>query len=125
MQKILDHTQESLAQALASLTRNAKRQRHMYLATIGSLMLIVLIFAALLAVLAAVKQLDYRRTSASRSATDISLLLFRAESLLRRAQFTLDHYYGTSDVQSVASAIQQSIRQTGRVRATVGSAGSE
>ncbi|MFM0173978.1 hypothetical protein PQR33_32150, partial [Paraburkholderia sediminicola] len=90
MQKILDRTQESLAQAFATLAQNAKRQQRLYLATIGSLMLIVLIFALVLVVVAGLKQLDYRRTLASQNATDISLLLHQEESFLRRAESTLD-----------------------------------
>ncbi|MFM0553217.1 hypothetical protein P0D69_19900, partial [Paraburkholderia sediminicola] len=96
MQKILDRTQESLAQAFATLAQNAKRQQRLYLATIGSLMLIVLIFALVLVVVAGLKQLDYRRTLASQNATDISLLLHQEESFLRRAESTLDYYYGAA-----------------------------
>ncbi len=61
MQQILDRTQESLAQAFASLARNARRQQHLYYATIGLLIAIVVVSAALLAVLAAAREIDYRR----------------------------------------------------------------
>jgi two-component system capsular synthesis sensor histidine kinase RcsC len=99
MQKILDRTQESLAHAFASLAHSAKRQQRLYLATIASLMLIVVIFALLLAVLAANKQLEYRRTFTSQSAADISQLLHRQESFMRRAEYTLE---GTRNTLSVS-----------------------
>jgi hypothetical protein len=56
MQKILDRTQASLAEAFASLARNAKRQQSLYLTAIVTLMAIVVFSALLLAVLAADKQ---------------------------------------------------------------------
>jgi two-component system capsular synthesis sensor histidine kinase RcsC len=119
MQKILDRTQESLARALASLTQRNYRQQRAYLTTIGSLMLIVVVLALLVALLAVVKQLDYRRTVASRNVTDIALLLHRQESFLRRAQFTLDYYFGAPEARSATDAVQQAIRQEGRVRGKV------
>ena len=49
MQKILDRTQASLAEAFASLARNAKRQQSLYLTAIVTLMAIVVVSALLLA----------------------------------------------------------------------------
>ena len=86
MQKILDRTQESLAQAFATLAQSAKRQQRLYLVTIGSLMLMVVIFALVLVVVAGFTQLEYRRTLESQNATDVSLLLHQEESFLRRAE---------------------------------------
>ncbi|RKF46055.1 ATP-binding protein [Paraburkholderia fungorum] len=119
MQKILDRTQESLAHAFASLAHSAKRQQRVYLATIASLMLIVVVFALLLALLAAGKHLDYRRTLASRNATDISLLLHREESFLRRAELTLNYYQETGEVLRVPDDVEKSILPTGTARGTV------
>ncbi|CAD6557894.1 Sensor histidine kinase RcsC [Paraburkholderia kirstenboschensis] len=119
MQKILDRTQESLGQAFASLAKTAKRQQRVYLATIGSLMLMVAVFALVIAVVAAFKQLEYRRTFTSQNATDLSLLLHREESFLRRAEFTLDYYYGATDVRRAPEAVEQSIAQTGAARGKV------
>ncbi|PRY05855.1 ATP-binding protein [Paraburkholderia sp. BL25I1N1] len=113
MQKILDRTQESLAQAFATLAQSAKRQQRLYLATIGSLMLLVLIFALVLTVVAGLKQLEYRRVLASQNATDISLLIHQEESFLRRDALTLDYYYGPSGGRSAPDAIQQAILKTG------------
>jgi two-component system capsular synthesis sensor histidine kinase RcsC len=113
MQKILDRTQESLAQAFATLAQNAKRQQRLYLVTIGSLMLIVLIFSLVLIVVAGLKQLEYRRALASQNATDISLLIHQEESFLRRAALTLDYYYGPAGGRSAPDAIQQAILKTG------------
>lgn len=119
MQKILDRTQESLAHAFASLAQSAKRQQRVYLATIASLMLIVVVFALLLAVLATGKHLDYRRTLASRNATDISLLLHREESFLRRAELTLNYYQETGEVLRVPNDVEKAIQLTGTARGTV------
>ena len=119
MQKILDRTQESLAHAFASLAHSAKRQQRLYLATIASLMLIVVIFALLLAVLAADKQLEYRRTFASQSAADLSRLLHRQESFMRRAEFTLDYYHDTDNVLRVPASVEDAVRVSGVARGTV------
>lgn len=119
MQKILDRTQESLAHAFASLAHSAKRQQRLYLATIASLMLIVVIFALLLAVLAADKQLEYRRTFVSQSAADLSRLLHRQESFMRRAEFTLDYYHDTDNVLRVPASVEDAVRVSGVARGTV------
>ncbi|CAH2922673.1 MAG: Sensory box histidine kinase/response regulator [uncultured Paraburkholderia sp.] len=119
MQKIPDRTQESLAQAFASLAKNAQRQQRVYLATIGSLMLMVVVFALVLAAVAALKQLEYRRTFASQNATDLSLLLHREESFLRRVEFTLDYYDSATDVRRAPQAVERSIAQTGAARGKV------
>ncbi|MEX3671903.1 response regulator [Paraburkholderia phenoliruptrix] len=119
MQKILDRTQESLAQAFASLANHAQRQRRVYLATIGSLMLMVVVFALVLAAVAALKQLEYRRTFASQNGTDLSLLLHREESFLRRAELTLDYYDSATDVRRAPEAVERSIAQTGAARGNV------
>jgi two-component system, NarL family, capsular synthesis sensor histidine kinase RcsC len=119
MQKILDRTQESLAHAFASLAHNARRQQRLYLATIASLLLIVVVFALLLGAYAVAKQLDYRRALAAQNAADISLLLHREESFLRRAEFTLDYYRGTDNVLRVPAGVEESVRLTGIARGTV------
>ncbi len=119
MQKILDRTQESLAHAFASLAHSAKRQQRLYLATIASLMLIVVVFALLLAVLAAEKQLEYRRTFTSQSAAGISLLLHRQESFMRRAELTLDYYHDTDNVLRVPASVEDAVRLSGVARGTV------
>src|ERR1700761_7256969 len=119
MQKILDRTQESLAQAFATLAQNAKRQQRLYLATIGSLMLIVLIFALVLAVAAGLKHLEYRRTLESQNAAEVSLLLHQEESFLRRAELTLDYYYGDAAARSAPDATQQAILKSGVARGKV------
>ncbi|MFM0341131.1 ATP-binding protein [Paraburkholderia fungorum] len=119
MQKILDSTEESLAQAFASLAQNARHQRRVYLATIASLMLIVVVFTLLLAVLAASNQLDYWRTRVTQSAADLSSLQHREESFLRRAEFTLDYYRDTDNVLRVPASVEESVRTSGTARGTV------
>ncbi|WGS54667.1 ATP-binding protein [Paraburkholderia sp. D15] len=120
MQKILDRTQESLAHAFASLKYSAKRQQRVYLATIASLMLIVVVFALVLAGIGADKQLDYLRTYAAQNAADISLVLHREESFLRRTEFTVDYYRNTQNVLRVPDAVEDAIRRNGVARGDVG-----
>lgn len=113
MQKILDRTQESLSHAFSTLAQSAKRQQQLYLATIGALMLMVVIFALVLAVAAGAKQLDYQRALTSQNARDIALLLHQEESFLRRAELTLAYYYGPSGARSAPDSIQQAILKNG------------
>jgi two-component system capsular synthesis sensor histidine kinase RcsC len=113
MQKILDRTQTSLAQAFASLARNAQRQRSLYLNAVITLMAIVVVSALLLAWLAVGKQLDYRRSLAAQYAADISLLLHGEVSFLRRTELTLQYYQQTGDVQGLPADTEAAIRRTG------------
>ncbi len=89
MQQILDRTQESLAQAFASLARNARRQQHLYYATIGLLIAIVVVSAVLLAVLAAAREIDYRRGHVAQYVGAISLQLQGEATFLRRTALTV------------------------------------
>lgn len=116
MQKILDRTQESLAHAFASLAQSAKRQQRLYLATIGSLMLIVVIFTLLLAVLGAAKQLDYRRALATVNAADIRALLHREEAFLARADLTLAYYNAFDGHLPLPEGMAESVQKTGAAR---------
>ena len=116
MQKTLDRTQASLAQAFASLARNAKRQQSLYLTAIVTLMAIVVFSALLLAVLAVDNQLDYRRSLVTQYAADISLLLHREVSFLRRTELTVGYYRHSGDVRNLPDGVEASIRQTGMAR---------
>jgi two-component system, NarL family, capsular synthesis sensor histidine kinase RcsC len=119
MQKILDSTQESLAQAFASLADNTRRQRRVYVATIALLMLIVLVFALFLVAVTGLKQLSYRRALASQNATEISLLMHVGESFLRRIELTFDYSSSAPLLRPAPDAVQQSVRETGVVRGKV------
>lgn len=89
MQQILDRTQESLAQAFASLAHNAQRQQHLYYTTIGLLIAIVVVSAVLLAVLAAAREIDYRRGHVAQYVSAISLQLQAEATFLRRTALTV------------------------------------
>jgi two-component system capsular synthesis sensor histidine kinase RcsC len=119
MQKILDRTQESLAHAFASLAQSAKHQQRLYLATIGSLMLIVVIFTLLLAVLAGVKQLDYRRAFTTQNAADIAALLHREQAFLARAELTLAYYDDFDGELPLPEGMADSVQKSGAVRSLV------
>ncbi|WP_454766809.1 ATP-binding protein [Cupriavidus campinensis] len=113
MQQILDRTQESLTQAFASLARNAKRQQHLYYATIGLLIAIVVISAVLLAGLAAARQLDYRRGHAAQYASSIALQLQNEASLLRRTTITVKYYLQAASETAPAAELLGQVRATG------------
>ncbi|HEY3598583.1 MAG TPA: histidine kinase dimerization/phospho-acceptor domain-containing protein, partial [Paraburkholderia sp.] len=113
MQNILDRTQESLAEAFASLATTARRQQRLYFATIAALMVIVAFSASLLIVLAINKQLDLQRTVSAQNASDISLFLHRNLSFLKRTELTVQFYQTTQDVHRVPKDIEQQIRQSG------------
>jgi two-component system capsular synthesis sensor histidine kinase RcsC len=113
MQKTLDRTQASFAEAFGSLAKNAKRQQYHYLAAIVTLMAIVVISAVLAAMLAAGLQLDYRRSLFTRYVADISLLLHREVSFLRRTELTVQYYQQTDEVRNLSAGVAASIRQTG------------
>ncbi|MEA3130083.1 MAG: two-component system, NarL family, capsular synthesis sensor histidine kinase RcsC, partial [Paraburkholderia sp.] len=123
MQKILDRTQESLAHAFASLAKSAKRQQRLYLATIGSLMLIVVIFTLLLAVLGAAKQLDYRRALATVNAADIRALLHREQAFLARAELTLAYYNAFEGQLPLPEGMAESVQKTGAARSRLETGG--
>lgn len=115
MQQILDRTQESLAQAFASLSRNARRQQLLFHATIGVLVAIVVLSCFLLASLAAARHLDNRRNDVAQYVSSITLLLQGEFSFLRRAELTVRYYRDTdTDRQADAATVQQ-IRRHGAV----------
>ncbi|MGF6761978.1 two-component system capsular synthesis sensor histidine kinase RcsC [Paraburkholderia sp. GAS33] len=124
MLKTLDRTHASLAEAFASLAKNAQRQRYHYLAAVLTLMVIVAVSAALAAVLAAGKQLDYRRGLITQYVAEISLLLHGEVSFLRRTELTIQYYQQTGDVRSLPAGVEASIRQTGVARGDAGTDGS-
>ncbi|WP_175772171.1 ATP-binding protein [Paraburkholderia phenazinium] len=124
MQKTLDRTQASLAEAFASLAKNAKRQQYHYLATIVTLMVIVVVSAVLAAVLAAGKQLDYRRGLFTQYVADISLLMHGEVSFLRRTELTVQFYQQTAEVRSLPESVAASIQQSGVALGDAGTDGS-
>ena len=124
MQKTLDRTHAPLAEAFASLARNARRQRYHYLTATLTLMVIVVVSAVLAAVLAVDKQRDYRRGFVTQYVAEISLLLHGEVSFLRRTELTIQYYQQTGDERSLPAGIEASIRQTGIARGDAGTDGS-
>ena len=113
MQNILDRTEESLAEAFASLARNARRQQRLYFATIAVLMSIVAFSALLLALFAINKQLDLQRTVSTQNASDISLFLHRGMSFLIRTELTVQFYLQTEDTHRAPDEVVDAVRRTG------------
>ncbi|MDT6963981.1 ATP-binding protein [Cupriavidus sp. SZY C1] len=120
MQQILDRTQESLAQAFASLARNARRQQHLYYATVGLLIAIVIVSGLLLAGLAAARHLDVRRGQIAQYVSTISLQLQSQASFLRRTALTIDYYLGASVDAPPDAALLAQVRQSGSARSADG-----
>jgi len=75
--------------AFAALARSARRQQYLYFATIVTLTVIVVVSGLLVAVLAAARHLDYRRAEVVQYAANVSLLLNREASFLRRTELTV------------------------------------
>ncbi|MBP0592745.1 response regulator [Paraburkholderia sp. LEh10] len=113
MQNLLDRTQESLAEGFARLSRYARRQRRVYIATIVLLLVILAVSASLLAGLAIGKYVDYMRSIRAQDAANFSVALHNAESFLRRTELTVDYYETTKDVQSVPPEVEQAVRASG------------
>lgn len=113
MQQILDRTQESLAQAFAALARNARRQQHLYYATIGLLIAIVVVSAILLVGLAAARELDNRRGHVAQYASAISLKLQSETSFLRRTTTTVRYYLQAASDLPPPEALVRQVRASG------------
>ncbi len=113
MQNLLDRTQESLAEGFATLSRYARRQRRLYLATIAVVLVILVVSASLLSVLAIGKYVDYMRSIRAQDAANFSVSIHRGESFLRRAALTVAYYANTDEVQRVPADIEDAVRQTG------------
>jgi hypothetical protein len=113
MQKILDCTQTSLNEAFAALAKNAQRQRKLYLAVVGALMAIVIVSAFLVVALAIARQLDYRRSFATRFGVNVALLLHAEVSFLRRTELAVQYSERINAPQSLPAGVEASILQTG------------
>lgn len=120
MQQILDRTQESLAQAFASLARNARRQQHLYYATVGLLIVIIIVSGLLLAGLAAARHLDIRRSQVAQYVSTISLQLQSQASFLRRTALTINYYLAAASDTPPDPNLVAPIRQSGVARSRDG-----
>ncbi|WP_066736401.1 hybrid sensor histidine kinase/response regulator [Cupriavidus sp. D384] len=116
MQQILDRTQQSLAQSFAALARNARRQQHLYYATVGLLIAIIIVSGLLLAGLAAARHLDVRRSHVAQYVSSISLKLQSQTSFLRRTALTVDYYLAASSDAPPDPDLLAQIRRTGAAR---------
>jgi len=113
MPNILDRTQQSLADAFASLAANARRQQRLYIATIAALIAIIAISVTLLATLAIDRQLDMQRRIGAQNASDISLFLHRCVSFLIRSELTVKFYRRTLDAHDAPEDLVRQISRSG------------
>ncbi|CAG4901392.1 ATP-binding protein [Paraburkholderia gardini] len=113
MQKILDLTQDSLAESFAAVARSARRQRYLYFATIVTLVAIVVASVVLVAVLAAARYLDYRHGRVMQYATDVSALLEREGSFLHRTELTVRYYDAIAAPRPLPAGAADQVRETG------------
>ncbi|CAG4918808.1 ATP-binding protein [Paraburkholderia saeva] len=115
MQKILDLTQDSLAESFAALARSARRQRYLYFATIVTLLVIVIVSVALVSMLAAARYLDYRRARVVQYATEVSALVNREGSFLHRTELTVRYYDAIVAPRPLPAGVADQLRETGIV----------
>ncbi|SEB10251.1 ATP-binding protein [Paraburkholderia sartisoli] len=113
MQKILDLTQDSLAESFAAVARSARRQRYLYFATICTLVAIVVVSVVLVAVLATARYLDYRHGRVVQYATDVSALLEREGSFMHRAEVTVRYYDTLVAPRPLPAGAADQVRETG------------
>ena len=113
MQKILDLTQDSLAESFAAVARSARRQRYLYFATICTLVVIVVASVVLVAVLAGARYLDYRHGRVMQYAADVSALLEREGSFLHRTELTVRYYDAIAAPRPLPAGAADQVRETG------------
>ena len=113
MQQILDRTEEPLAQSFASLARNARRQQHLYYATVALLVAIVVIAALVSAGLVAERNLDTRRSHVAQYVRAISLRLQNETAFLRRTAMTIRCNQGATNDTAPDRDLLAQVRRTG------------
>ncbi|MDQ0140897.1 ATP-binding protein [Cupriavidus necator] len=119
MQQALDHNPDTLASTFDTLADHARRQQHVYCATLAALLALVLCAGALLAALAADQHLDYRRSQLAHYAGTVSRQLHNEASFLRRTALSLpDPPAGPAAAPSRDSGIE-ALRRTGAARGHV------
>jgi len=121
MQQVLDRTQQSLAQAFASLDKNARRQKYLYYCTIGILIAIVLFAALLLGGLAAARHLDYRRSHVAQYVGTVAMVLQGEASFLRRTDLSVRYFREARGPEVAPAELLRQVRDSG-VATAVGEA---
>ncbi|UDM52803.1 ATP-binding protein [Cupriavidus sp. MP-37] len=104
MQQALDSTRDTLASTFDALADHARRQQHLYSATIAALVAIVLGAGTLLAGLAADQHLDYRRSQVAHYVGTVSQRLQNEASFVRRTALGI-RYHLSAPGAPAASAV--------------------
>ncbi|WP_011299791.1 ATP-binding protein [Cupriavidus necator] len=116
MQQLFDSTRVSLASAFDTLADNARRQQHLYSATIAVLIALVVFAAIVLVALEADKHLSRQHNQVAGYVGSISQRLESEAAFLRRSVLSVRRYHESGSAQSPDAATVQSVRATGVAR---------
>ncbi|WP_427308201.1 ATP-binding protein [Cupriavidus sp. H39] len=124
MQQAPDHTRDTLASTFDALADHARRQQHLYAATIAALIALVLCAGTLLAGLAADQHLHYRRSLVSHYVSTVSQVLHNEASFLRRTALSIRYPQDAAADLSRDSGLA-ALRRTGAASAHVEAVGKD
>ncbi|CAG2152338.1 Sensor histidine kinase RcsC [Cupriavidus yeoncheonensis] len=116
MQQLLDSTRVSLASAFDTLADNARRQQHLYSATIAVLIALVVFTAIVLAALETDKHLSQQQSQVARYAATISERLESEAAFVKRSVLSVRHFREAGPTQVPDPATVASVRATGVAR---------
>ncbi len=123
MQQNLDSTRVSLANAFDTLADNARRQQHLYSATIAVLIALVVFAGFVLAALETDKHLSQQQSQVAGYVAAVSQRLGSEAAFLRRSVLSVRRYDERGATQAPDSAAIRAVRATGVARISDKSAG--
>lgn len=116
MQQLLDSTRVSLASAFDTLADKARRQQHLYSATIAVLIALVVFTGIVLAALETDKHLSRQQSQVARYAATLSERLESEAAFVKRSILGVRRYRESSPAQMPDPAAIASVRATGVAR---------
>lgn len=116
MQQLLDSTRVSLASAFDTLADNARRQQHLYSATIAVLIALVVFTGIALAALEADKYQSQQRGQVARYTADITGRLESEAAFVKRSVLSVRRHGEPGPAQVPDAATVRSLRATGVAR---------
>ncbi|WER47933.1 ATP-binding protein [Cupriavidus sp. WKF15] len=116
MQQLLDSTRVSLASAFDTLADNARRQQHLYSATIAVLIALVVFAGIVLAALETDQHLSLQQSQVARYAASLSERLESEAAFLKRSVLGVRRYREAGLAQMPDPATVAAVRATGVAR---------
>jgi two-component system capsular synthesis sensor histidine kinase RcsC len=116
MQQLLDSTRVSLASAFDTLADKARRQQHLYSATIAVLIALVVFTGIALAALETDKHLSRQQSQVTRYVATLSERLESEAAFVKRSILSVRRYRESSPAQMPDPAAIASVRATGVAR---------